>query len=90
MARELYPNIKFNIVCYYPRDLDADGKNHTHLTAAVSLGSSEIKHLTPATECNKLSYHLDYDKALYKLFCKLVNKLDNKRNGLSSKKIDLL
>jgi len=89
MARELYPNIKFNIVCYHPGDLDADGKNHTYLTAAVSLGG-ETKHLTPATECNKSSCYLDYDKALYKLFRKLVNELDDRRNGLSSKKIDLL
>jgi len=89
MARELYPNTKFNIVCYYPGDLDTKSKNYTYLTAAVSL-SDKTKHLTLTTECNKSSYYLNYDKALYKLFRKLVNKLKDRRNGLSSKKIDLL
>ena len=90
MARELYPNIEFNIVCYRPRDLDANSQDYSYLTAAVSLNNKERKHLTPATECSKLSCHLNYEKVLYRLYGKLINELIDKLKGLSSKNIDLL
>jgi len=89
IARELYPNIEFNIILYYPGGLDANGRNYSYLTAAISLGNKERKYSTPATECNKLSCYLDYEKAFYKLLRKLVNELD-RRDGLPPEKINLL
>ena len=89
MAKELYPNTKFNIILYHPKGLDTSGRDHNHFTAAVSLNNKERKYLTPATEYNELNYHLDYDKALYKLFRKLINEL-NRHDGLPTKKIDFL
>ena len=87
MARELYPNIKINIILYHPGGLDASSRDYSYLTAAVSLDNKERKHLTPTTECNKLSCHSDYDKALYKLFRKLVKELD-RRDGLPLVELD--
>ena len=89
IARELYPNTKFNIIFYHPGGLDASGQDYSHLTTAVSLDNKERKHSTPTTDYNELSYYLDYDKALYKLFRKLVKKL-NRHDSLPPKKIDLL
>jgi len=89
MAKELYPNTKFNIIFYHPGGPDASGQDYSYLTTAISLDNKERKHLTPTIDYNKLSYYLDYNKALYKLFYKLVKEL-NRRNSLPLKKIDLL
>ena len=90
IARELYPNMEFNIIYYCPRDLDTNCRDYSYLIAAVSLSNKKRKHLTPTTEYSKLSYYLNYEKALYKLYGKLINKLTDRLNGLSSKNIDLL
>ena len=89
IARELYPNTKFNIIFYHPGGLDTSSRDYSYLTAAVSLNNKERKYLTPTTDCKKLSYYLDYNKALYKLFYKLIKEL-NRYDVLPTKKIDLL
>ena len=90
MARELYFNIEFNIIYYRPRGLDTNSWDYSYLIAAVSLSNKERKYLTPTTEYSKLSYYLEYEKALYKLYYKLISELTDRLNSLSSKNIDLL
>ena len=72
---------------YHPGGLDTSGWDYSYLTTAVSLNNKERKYLTPAIEYNKLSCYLDYNKALYKLFYKLIKEL-NRYNSLPLIKLD--
>jgi len=47
---------------------------YTYLTAMLFFSNNKKKYLTFFYKCRVINYHLEYDKALYKLFKILITK----------------